>query len=344
MSDVGTTIEDLDRFLAEHHLIGKTASYKRPEARKGNLAAHWKWEGIYDGLMKSAKLVSVGPDGDVGMRSVTGVEARAGGRPIWLNTQIVMPGERTKAHRTMRSETRLVLQGTPGAVFVCEFEAYPMERGDVIISPPYTYHDHWNEGTEPAIFVDGYDDGWNPNAKNIGGGQLPNNADFQEITKPGGYTENTLGHARRVFDERPFPLPPMRYRWGETEAALNALRETETAQDPYDGIHLMFASPVDDGPTLPTIAWHVQLLEGRQKTLAHRHNSTSFYCVFEGEGSTMIEGERMEWHKGDLFAIPPWTWHVHENASRDDTILFSIDDWPAMKSLGFYRAEGEAAS
>jgi gentisate 1,2-dioxygenase len=58
----------------------------------------------------------------------------------------------------------------------------------------------------------------------------------------------------------------------------------------------------------------------------------------------MIEGERMEWHKGDLFAIPPWTWHVHENASRDDTILFSIDDWPAMKSLGFYRAEGEAAS
>jgi gentisate 1,2-dioxygenase len=52
----------------------------------------------------------------------------------------------------------------------------------------------------------------------------------------------------------------------------------------------------------------------------------------------------MEWHKGDLFAIPPWTWHLHENTSRDDTILFSIDDWPAMKSLGFYRNEGEASA
>ena len=38
-----------------------------------------------------------------------------------------------------------------------------MERGDVVISPPWTYHDHFNQGDTPAIFVDGYDNGYNPN-------------------------------------------------------------------------------------------------------------------------------------------------------------------------------------
>ena len=42
---------------------------------------------------------------------------------------------------------------------------------------------------------------------------------------------------------------------------------------------------------------------------------------------------------GDIFAVPAWTWHHHENTNDDDTILFSIDDWPAMKKLGFYMKE-----
>jgi gentisate 1,2-dioxygenase len=47
----------------------------------------------------------------------------------------------------------------------------------------------------------------------------------------------------------------------------------------------------------------------------------------------------LEYGKGDIFAVPPWTWHHHENTNNDDTILFSIDDWPAMKALRFYMKE-----
>ena len=60
-----------------------------------------------------------------------------------------------------------------------------------------------------------------------------------------------------------------------------ALRENNES-DPYDGVMIMLASPVDGGPTLPTIAWQAQLLSKKQKTLAHRHNSTTFYFAFEG--------------------------------------------------------------
>jgi gentisate 1,2-dioxygenase len=334
MANVGTTVEDLNAFLAEHHLVG--AGLRREgDKRSGNTARHWKWEGIYPALMQSAKVVSVGPGAMAGMRTIAGVEGF--NSHMWMDYQILMPGERTQAHRTMRSETRLVWQAPPGAVFVCENEAYPMERGDVVITPSWTFHDHFNEGNGPAIWVDAFDNGYNHGASI--NERLPDNAPFQEITKPSGYTSATMGLARRLTDGPTFPLPSMRYPWTETEAALTALREGEVESDPYDGYHLMFASPVDQGPTLPTIAWHVQLLEAKQKTQPHRHNSTTFYNVFEGEGTTTIDGERIEWKKGDLFAVPPWTWHNHENATNSDTILFSVDDWPALTKLGFYRID-----
>jgi gentisate 1,2-dioxygenase len=211
-----------------------------------------------------------------------------------------------------------------------------MERGDVVVSPAWTFHDHWNRGSMPAIWIDGYDNGYNPNV-NINE-RMPNDEPYEEIKKPAGYGQRTLGHARRISDGAPFPLPPMRYPWKVTEAALAAMREAGES-DPYDGILLMLASPVDGGPTLPTIAWQAQLLSARQKTLPHRHNSTTFYFAFEGEGAVIIENERLEYHQGDIFGVPAWKWHHHENTNNDDTILFSIDDWPAMKKLGFYMKE-----
>jgi gentisate 1,2-dioxygenase len=335
MTDVGSTHEDLERFLAAHHLVG--AGLRRDVGvapRQGNTAAHWKWEGIYRGLMRSGEIVTVGPDGMTGMRSVVGIEARK--FPIWMNAQILMPGERTQAHRNLRSETRLVCQAPKDAVFVCDYEAYPMERGDVVISPPWTFHDHWNRDTTPAIWVDGYDNGYNPNV-NVDE-RMPRDRPYEEIRKPADYGQRTLGLARRIDNDRPFPLPPVRYRWADTYQALTALKENGES-DPWDGVLVMLASPVDGGPTLPTIAWQAQLLSPTVKTLPHRHNSTTFYFAFEGDGALVIEGERLEYRQGDIFAVPAWKWHYHENCSAADTILFSIDDWPAMKKLGFYLKE-----
>ena len=127
--------------------------------------------------MRSGEIVTVGPNGMTGMRSVVGIEARR--FPIWMNAQILMPGERTQAHRNLRSETRLVCQAPKDAVFVCEYEAYPMERGDVVISPAWTFHDHWNKDTTPAIWIDGYDNGYNPNV-NINE-RMPNDEPYEEI-------------------------------------------------------------------------------------------------------------------------------------------------------------------
>jgi len=64
VSDVGTTHEDLEHFLAEHHLVGAGLRRDgRAAPRQGNTAAHWQWDGIYRGLMRSGEIVTVGPNG-----------------------------------------------------------------------------------------------------------------------------------------------------------------------------------------------------------------------------------------------------------------------------------------
>lgn len=93
------------------------------------------------------------------------------------------------------------------------------------------------------------------------------------------------------------------------------------------------------GPTLPTFSCEIELLTPGLRTRAHRHNSTAIYHAFRGEGRTEVAGERLEWTQGDIFRVPPWTWHHHENPTREDAILYSVDDWPAMAKIGFYRME-----
>ena len=149
-----------------------------------------------------------------------------------------------------------------------------------------------------------------------------------------------MGHVRPTSLGQTQNPPPFRYPWTETQAALDAMKETEAEPDPHDGYHLTFCHPLTGGPTLPTAACEITLLPGKFAGRAHRHNSTVVYHAFRGEGATVVDGERFEWSKGDFLAIPPWSEHRHENSSSEDSILFSFTDWPAMKALGLWDEEG----
>jgi gentisate 1,2-dioxygenase len=141
--------------------------------------------------------------------------------------------------------------------------------------------------------------------------------------------------------KREYTLPPMRYPWKDTCATLLAVKEAETEYDPYDGIRLVYSNPVDRGPAVSTMSCEIQLLPGKLVTRAHRHNCTTIYYAFRGEGVIDVEGERLEWAQGDLFSVPAWTWHHHENRLAEDAILYSLSDWPAMAAVGFYQEEQE---
>ena len=61
------------------------------------------------------------------------------------------------------------------------------------------------------------------------------------------------------------------------------------------------------------------------------------YCVREGEGSTFVGNERIEWSVGDVFVTPSWSTISHQVGER--SVLFSFSDRAAQKALGVWREE-----
>lgn len=299
----------------------------------------WRWADIWGGLTNAAKLV---PMDMVAMRTIQlrnpSVPAGAS-NTLHFSAQCLMPGERTKAHRNLVGETRFVLKAPPEAVFIVDGESFPMEEGDLVLTPNWSWHDHYNGGSEPAVWLDGMDTRL-VNALGKGVNERFTQ-DHQPVTKPEAYSERLLGLVRPSATEAQLQPPPFRYRWADTEAALAAWRESEREPDIHDGYHLTYTNPLTGGSTLPTYACEVQMLSPRFGGKAHRHNYTTVYHAFRGQGITMVGDEPLEWSQGDIFVVPPWVWHHHQNPSARDAILYSITDRPAASALGLHREESE---
>ncbi len=329
------SVGGLDAWLAERNLGGHWNGMAGDRLQfKPYL---WKWADIYGGLMKATDLVSMD---QTGRRTIQLRNPHLAGRmsnTIHMSVQCVMPGEVAEAHRHSAAAIRYVIHGVKGAYTVVEGEPVPMETGDLITTPGWTWHDHYNEGTEPVIWLDGLD----IRLVGIGhmlGEQFPEPR--QPHQKPVGFSTKTLGHVKASWLKSEHKTPPYRYAWGDTQAALDALRESEVEPDPYDGFQLTYTHPVTGGPTLPTFACELQLFPTQRTTQEHRHISTTIYQVFRGSGATIVDGERLEWSQGDIFVVPPWSWHHHENGAGE-SILFSMDDYPALQALDLYREEGK---
>jgi gentisate 1,2-dioxygenase len=210
-----------------------------------------------------------------------------------------------------------------------------MAEGDLITTPNWTWHDHYNGSDKPVVWLDGLDARL---VRFLRAGFSENYThERQVVEKPDGRTERLLGYARPTWAKPEFLTPPFRYRWSDVFPALMALKESEG--DPFDGIQLRYIDPSNGGSTLLTFSCEIQLLRPHEQLRPHRHTNSAVYQVFRGQGVTRVEEETLSWNRKDIFMVPPWQWHSHENRSDEVAILFSITDWPALKALGFYREE-----
>jgi gentisate 1,2-dioxygenase len=245
-----------------------------------------------------------------------------------------MPGEVAEAHRHTQAGLRFIVKGNPKAVMVVEGEAFPMEEGDLITTPWWAWHDYRNDGDEPVFWLDSLD---------LHFARLSHmfrevyEQPAQPIAKPAGHAANVWGRLRPSWVKPSLPTPPFRYRWSDTAAALQALKESEVEPDAFDGYVVTYTHPMSNGPTVPTLNGAVQVLPPHFSSKAHRHNCTTSYFVMRGEGVTVVDGEHVEWAKGDIFRVPPWRLHHHENRLGEDAILYRVTDEPTMRAWGFYR-------
>lgn len=327
-------LQGLNQWLAERNLKGHWDHQPWGQTVRPHL---WKGKDILDGLHRAGDLITTEEAGRRTIQMRNPGLAAGMTNTIHISVQLVKPGEIAAAHRHTAAAIRFVIKGTPNAYTIVEGERFPMREGDLITTPNWTWHDHFNQSDEPVMWLDGLD----IRLVTTFGAMIQENfkKNQQPIEKPENYSARVFNHARPAWIKNSLDTPPYRYPWAETYETLQGLKES--SGDPYDGVLLEYSNPQTGGPTLPTFSCMIQLLRPREKTQSHRHTSTTVYHAFRGSGVTKVSANELAWEPSDIFVVPSWQWHAHENTTDEDAILFSITDRPAAEALGLYREQAE---
>jgi gentisate 1,2-dioxygenase len=212
-----------------------------------------------------------------------------------------------------------------------------MSRGDLVLTPNWSWHDHGNESDQAMIWMDGLD---LPLVNDLDGIFFePYPQHKHPVTQVNGSEQKYGGaHLKPTWENPPATRSPLlNYKWAPTYEALKRIGEGPAS--PFDDVCFEYLNPNTGGPTLPTMSCCVQLIRPGVHTQAHRQVNSAVYHVFEGRGHAVINGRRFDWEHGDFFVVPPWAWHEFANESKDEVILFSVQDTPVMQALGLYKEE-----
>jgi gentisate 1,2-dioxygenase len=299
----------------------------------------WRWKDLEPMIWRAGELVEPGPDAE--RRVIQLRNPSVGGRmspathTLTLAVQLVYPGEVAPSHRHTPTAIRFMLKGEPTTLV--DGEPIIMRPGDLVLTPNWTWHGHYNDATEPAIWIDNLD------VPTVAMLRASIHEGYPEDTEPvtklrdESFKTYGAGHLKPLGVARAEHISPLHsYPWAQTEQALHELA-TVTA-DPFDDIALEYTNPTTGGHVLPTLACQIQMLRPGVHTMAHRHSTSAIHHVFKGHGHTIVDGVQMDWEEGDFFSLPPWAVHEHVNGSKDkEAVIYSSTDIPIFESLGLLR-------
>ncbi|MEZ4706335.1 MAG: cupin domain-containing protein [Caldilineaceae bacterium] len=305
------------------------------------LAWLWKWDDLYDIAQRAGALVPVERGGD--RRAIALSNPGLGGLPyatptLWAAIQWLNGREVAPAHRHTSQAVRFIIDGA-GSYSTVEGDKVFLERGDLVLTPPWLWHDHGSAADERAVWMDGLDIPLN-NYLDASFFE-PHPSDSQTVTAQlnGTVLKHGVGQMRPAWEAPSTGYPPLStYKWADTERAL--LNLAQVAASPFDDVALEYTNPHTGGPVMQSFTCWIQMLRPGVHTQAHRHTGSAVYLAFEGRGETIIDGIRFPWSAGDMFTIPSWAVHEHCNGSRDErAILFSLQDTPLLRAVNKYREE-----
>jgi len=206
---------------------------------------------------------------------------------------IYNPGDVAPAHIHSANASRTILSDTGGYTNV-EGERCEAKRGDLILTPNGTWHNHGNESPTPVVWIDMLD--W-PLLEVLDlawvdmeyeGAGADSNSKIQKAIHTDGYSTRLYGNGglkpafvshQRGWGQKVTPM--VHYRGADVRDALQAVRNEKG--DPYEGIVMDFVNPVTGRPVFTTLNYSAQLLRSREETLAKRETCNSFSVVLEGQ-------------------------------------------------------------
>jgi gentisate 1,2-dioxygenase len=254
---------------------------------------------------------------------------------LYAGLQLLLPGETARSHRHTQSALRLVMEGE-GAYTAVDGERRTMRRGDFIITPNWTWHDHGNPGSDPVVWLDGLDI---PLVRFLDASFAEHaQREVQPQLRPEGDSLARYGHNLVPLDYQPRRAEAARLFVYPYEQTRDALRGIATGPaDPHFGHALRFVNPGTGASPMPTIGVWVQSLPKGMETRPRRGSDGTVYLCLEGEGAAMIGERSFEFSESDVFVVPSWcALSLH---ARRELVLFAFSDQPVQQALGLWREE-----
>jgi gentisate 1,2-dioxygenase len=299
-----------DLHVANSEALWEVISKVNPKDPAPKAVAHvWPYEAMRPLLMRAGSLVGT----DQAERRVAMLINPGIGKipfttdTIYAGLQLIMPGEVARAHKHTAFALRFIIEGDSAYTAVGGARV-TMHPGDVILTPPWEFHDHGNDSDKPMIWLDGLD--------------VPI---YQWLP----------AHFTRFFKEEQYPSEEasrdshLVYPWAEMQPKLDAAGGP-FATAPY--VHR-----ITGGPISRTIGASAERIDANASSPARRETTSTIYHVVAGSGRTRAGDVDLVWKKGDTFVIPAWSEFVHTNGGAERAYLFRYDDRPLQEALGIYR-------
>ena len=217
--------------------------------------------------------------------------------------QMVKAGETAKSHRHSANALRLVLDTREHAYTIVDGKKIPMEPGDVLLTPNWSWHAHANEGPADAYWMDVLDV---PTVHLLGPMFFEHHPDGIE-------------QADEVTLES-----PCRFPWALTQSRLDAEPEVSPGR-----------REISLTPFMDTVALEVVRLEKGASFTVEPSTLSSIYAIMDGTGAAVIDGKSFEWSRGDALAVPASTQHTW--TAKERCHLLRASDRPLLEKLNWLR-------
>lgn len=307
--------ENLDQVHAKLRALGVGAGWNRPEPaiwshpKQNFLPAHWSYAVARAALEAAGRFVSteLAERRNLILGNPVAPNTYGTARTIVAAYQMVKAHETARSHRHTPNALRLVVEGGPAVYTVVDGKKIPMLPGDVVLTPSWSWHAHQNNSDAAAYWIDFLD--------------VP----LTQLLEPMFFEPFPAGFIEPATEAD--AASPLRYAFRETCERL------EHAPELRPGLRDVLLGP----GSLATLDLHVLRLEPGHTWVEGRSTANSVFGVIQGDGNSVIDGQRFAWAGGDVFVVPAWRPHAHTASRR--SYLLRVTDERVIKQLGWLRQE-----
>jgi gentisate 1,2-dioxygenase len=299
---------------------------------------HWAYKALRPLLLEAGELTPI----DKAERRVLvlanpghGLEKMQASSAMYLGMQLLMPGEWAPAHRHTPNALRMIVEGD-GAYTTVNGEKCPMSRGDLILTPTGTWHEHGHDGDEPVVWLDVLD---LPLVHYLEASYHVDR-DPQAIQPGNGERQYCSGGIvpTPAFQRSDKAYPMMRYPWADTKAALQSIAADQPDQE---FVQVTYINPETGADAQNILGFYALMLRPRQVLPLPVRSPAVVMHLIEGAAEARIQDETFTLEEADTCCAPGFSTVTLSNRSVDKPAFFFLaDESPLHRKLGVYETRG----